>query len=46
MGLPIYHAIFDKHGGSLEVGSKLDLGTTIIIDLSILEQHHQTTLDR
>jgi hypothetical protein len=37
VGLSIYHAILEKNGGSLEFGSELDLGTTIIIDLLIRE---------
>jgi two-component system, NtrC family, sensor kinase len=37
LGLTISHAIIEKHGGILKVGSELDVETTIIIDLPIRE---------
>ena len=37
LGLSVSYAIIEKHGGSLEVESELDVGTTIIIDLPIRE---------
>ena len=40
--LPISHTIIEKHGGSLEVESELDVGTTIIIVLPIWKYYHYT----
>lgn len=35
LGLSVSYSIIEKHGGSLEVESKLGAGTTVIIDLPI-----------
>jgi two-component system NtrC family sensor kinase len=37
LGLSVSYAIIEKHGGSLDVESELDVGTTIVIDLPIRE---------
>ena len=37
LGLSVSYAIIEKHGGSLEVESELNVETTIIIDLPIRE---------
>jgi signal transduction histidine kinase len=35
LGLSVSYSIIEKHGGNLEVESKLGAGTTVIIDLPL-----------
>ena len=37
LGLSVSYSIIEKHGGILEVESKIGLGTAVIIDLPIRE---------